>query len=498
MSGHGKTERESSYEAQPGGPAQERAPERKARPNIVLLISDQHTIGHVGAYGHPDVKTPNMDSLAASGVSFMKSYCASPQCAPARASIHTGRMPHVTRVNHNKCKNDMDWSLPNFGDAARSAGYTTAWCGKLHLGGDKPGDTKTPTPAGMEAPPRFTRAYYPTAKDGIPGFDNLNYSGVMKEYAERATQAHSHRVGLDVDPPAVKEAIQFIERPHDRPFLLVVSILNPHDICMWPMRPKWLALDPLPTDPSELPPLPANHEPPEGEASTLVDARNALDSGWLAISTEERWRQYLHVYGQFVEHCDDSVGSILAALRERCLEEETVVIYTSDHGDAAAAHKLRGKHVPYEEAVAVPFIIRWKGNLPEGVVDETHLVSGIDIFSTVCDFAGAEVPAGVGGSSIREVIDDPSRPGRDMVAIEIGRHPRPQGTAPRADCRIVRTPRYKYMRFETAEEMLFDMDDDPGEMSNLAGRPEHSDTLLELRRLLEDHLTDTNDPFVMG
>ncbi len=474
------------------------AGEQIRRPNIVLLLSDQHSIGHIGAHGNRHINTPHIDSIVRGGVSFMNSYCTSPQCAPARSSIHTGRMPHITGVNHNKNDNQMNWTLPNMGDAVRDAGYATAWSGKLHLGGEKTGDTSTPTPPGMCEPPHYTLSYYPTAPDGIPGFENLNYSGVMKDYARVGSRPRSYRSAFDVDAPAVEEAIAFIEREHSRPFFLVVSILNPHDICFWPMRPAWRSeLPPLPTDISKLPPLPANHCVPKGEVASLAGAREVIASGWHAILTKRRWREYIHVYNSLIEHCDQSVGAVLSALHDARLEDDTVVIYTSDHGDGAAAHQLRGKHLPYEESVAVPFVIRWNGVIPEGVKDTKHLVSSLDLFRTVCDYAGASVAESVEGSSIRAVIDAPSQVGRLMVPIEIGRHPNRNNRNLKTDCRIIRTLRHKYLRFNTGEEMLFDMEEDRGEMINLADDPGFDKTKLENRERLSQYIAETADHFVI-
>ncbi len=472
-------------------------PEPKRRPNILLLLSDEHTLSHIGGYRHPAVKTPNLDYLAAHGVRFTQSYCTSPLCSPARASIHTGRMPHATRVNNNFTKH-MKWSLPNMGDALRKAGYATAWAGKLHLGGGKVGDATPPTPPGLQEPTGMMWSYYPTAPDGIPGFENLNYTGCMEKYAERTPDFNSYNVGLEVDPPVVHEAVKYLKRDHEKPFFLTVSIMNPHDICYWAGK-KWDELWPstpkIPRDARKLPPLPANHGIPENEAEWAAARRERnADKDW----PERKWREYLYVYKYLLEDLDKSVDRILKTLRKQGLEKDTVVIYTSDHGEGVAGHKWRNKLGPYEEEIAVPFIVSWKGYTPANKVDETHLVSGLDIFPTVCGYAGARVPGSVEGIDLKQIIENPSRPGRDMLVVELGTiNKEPEDPVSGGIGRVIRTRRFKYMRFDTKEEMLFDMEIDPGEMKNLAGEKRCATILKEHRDMLVQYIKNSDDHFKM-
>jgi arylsulfatase A-like enzyme len=185
-------------------------------------------------------------------------------------------------------------------------------------------------------------------------------------------------------------------------------------------------------------------------------------------------------------------------LRQRGLEKDTVVIYTLDHGDGAAAHHWTGKPGPYEEEVAVPFIIAGKGVPATGFVDRTRLVSGIDVLPAVCGYVGASMPAKAEGMDLRPLITDPSLPGRDHVVIEVG----PIGGDPEdwqngGNGRIIRSTRWKYARFDSREETLFDLNADPGETRNLAGEAAVAPILAAHRWTLEEYIRKTGDHFRM-
>lgn len=447
--------------------------ENNLRPNILFIFTDEHSMGKSGCYGDRTVKTPAIDSLAATGVRFTKSYCTTPLCAPSRASLQTGRMPHVTGVNNN-WTGGQDWNLPTIGQVVRKAGYACAWVGKTHLG-----------------------CYYPLTDELIPGYENLNVQGAMQEYSEKEPRPlYAYNVGMDVDEPVTKEAIAYLKRKHDRPFFLAVSIMNPHDICFWEKIKDQDGWPVPPEDRSLLPPLPVNHQPPNDEPKWVRDRRPSRAMKW----TEEEWRIYLDAYHHYIEHADANIGLILNALREARLEESTVIIYTSDHGEGSAAHKWRHKTGPYDDPVAVPFIVSWRRKTPAGAVDSSHLVSGLDVFSTVCGYAGIEPPEGTEGINLKLLIEDPNgQPGRNFMVTELGtidgppENPRSGGLG-----RIIRTHDFKYVRLDTNEEMLFNMKTDPGETTNLAPDRKHAGTLAELRSILRKWIADTGDHFPMA
>ncbi len=414
------------------------AAEAKRRPNVLIVTTDQQRVDVMSAVGNKWVKTPNMDSLAARGVYFPSSYCSYPLCSPSRSSLHTGRTPHEIGVNTNSVP--LDPAVPISGQVFRAAGYETAYAGKWH----------------MPAP-------YPN--DGIAGFEVLNKTSRQRKLAH------------DVDESTMNVAIEFLRRKHDKPFLLVVSFINPHDICLLAGETKPLAEEVWnrykPPVGAVLPPLPVNFASPVGVPERL---KRLTHETW----GEDHWRGYCYAYYRLLEDVDRQVGKVLEILRKSGAEENTLVVYTSDHGEGLAAHRWTGKMMFYEGEAAVPLIVSWKGVTPAARIDREHLVSTLDVLPTICDYAGVKPPPSLRGESLRTVIEKPDQPGHEFVASEMVRG----GGQGRSF--MVRTKRYKYMVFPgiQASEMLFDLQTDPGETRNLAGDATLEGELQRHRQLL--------------
>jgi len=429
-------------------------------PNILFVFTDQQSGRALGAAGNAHVRTPHMDALAGGGVLFAESYCTSPVCSPARASLVTSRMPHEVGVEVNDLP--LAPGFATMGGIFRAAGYETAWAGKWHI----------PEP-------------YPVGRDAIPGFENLAFP--RPEWIG---------LGACADDPVTDAAVAFLRRRHSRPFLLAVSLHNPHDICHWIVDRRRDVIG-LTLDPKLDPPLPENLEPPPCEPEFIVRCRQRDHYGAELRRTEDwstaEWRRYLNAYYRLVEHADKRLGRILAALAEAGLENNTIVLFTSDHGEGLAEHRWVVKLMLYESAATVPMILRFPGRLPAGVVDRRHLVSGLDVLPTLCDYAGVDVPEDIRGESVRAVIDDPHLSGREFVVVEL--QPDPQTPAMKG--RMIRSARYKYVVFSEGarREMLFDLRDDPGETRNLAPEPAHHKTLAAYRAALGRWLDRTDDDF---
>jgi arylsulfatase A-like enzyme len=445
------------------GAANRSAQAPRPRPNILVITTDQQTITALSAAGNPYVRTPALDRLAAGGVRFEQSYCAAPICSPSRSALITGRMPHETGVNYNIGK--LNPGVPTLGQVFRDAGYETVFTGKWHI------PSNYPEPASNE----------------IPGFDVLP----LKSTPQRPF------MGDDNDGMVADAAIAFLRRPHDRPFVLNVSLLNPHDICyyvegrkQWPKAPTLDAA----------PPLPANFAVAADEPEFVRLRRNALVYGaenhrtlnW----TEADWRNYLYVYYRMVERADAQVSRVLQALTDAGLERDTLVIFTADHGEGLAAHHWVVKLSFYENPAKVPFIVRYPRLIPAGVVDHDHLVSGTDLVPTACGYAGVPTPPQCRGVSVRGVIDDPKStapPAREFVVSEMATDPQ----RPEVMARMVRTKQYKYIAYSIGKnkEQLFDLTKDPGEMHDLAADPDMADELSRHRELLRRWVQETGDHF---
>ncbi len=417
------------------------AAQRRRQPNVLIITTDQQRVDAMSAVGNKWVKTPNMDSLVANGVYFVNSYTPYPLCSPARSALHTSRMPHEYGVDHNNMS--IDPKTPISGQIFREAGYDTGYAGKWHC-----------------------PAVYPT--DGIPGYDVLN------------TTTRVGKLAQVVDEATMNAAIAFLRRKHEKPFLAVVSFINPHDICL-PAGEASPLLDELwkryqPPAGAELPPLPANFENPQNLPEGFN--RGPKHEGW----DENQWRKYTYAYYRMMEDVDKQVGQVLQALRETGQESNTLIIFTSDHGEGLASHRWTGKMMYYQEEAAVPLIVSWKGVTPAGRIDREHLVCALDVLPTICDYAGVRGPAAMRGQSLRPIIEKPQQPGPEYVVSEMA-----SGSARSF---MVRTKRYKYMVFPAAsgqkQEMFFDMQTDPGEMKNLAAQPALAPEIERHRKLLAD------------
>jgi choline-sulfatase len=305
-------------------------------------------------------------------------------------------------------------------------------------------------------------------------------------------------------PKLAETCAQFLRQRHDKPFLMVASFINPHDICYMAItdaqepgkiggpKPLLDALT-LPTGMSRedffakaCPPLPANYAIPPGEpeailAADMRDFRTYARNKW----TDEQWRLHRWAYARLTERVDTEIGVVLTALRETGLDANTLVVFLSDHGDMDASHRLEHKSVLYDEAARVPLIVSWKGVTQPGLVDREHLIStGQDLIPTLCDFTGVPVPPALKGRSVRALAEGRTPPAwRDVQVVENG------------DSRMVRSARYKYIVYASGarREMLVDMKSDPGEMKNLAQEPTAATVLAEHRRWLKEWYQQNNE-----
>jgi len=227
---------------------------------------------------------------------------------------------------------------------------------------------------------------------------------------------------------------------------------------------------------SEVPPLPVNFADTQNTPEGFT--RKARHEEW----DENHWRKYIYAYYRMVEDVDRQVGLILQALRRAGQEENTIIVFTSDHGEGLASHRWTGKMMYYEEEAAVPLIVSFKGVTPAGRIDREHLVSALDVLPTICDYAGVNSQAVMRGQSLRPIIEKPQLPGQEYIASEMA------NSSKRSF--MVRTKRYKYMVFsgkaDQKLEMLFDMQADRGEMKNMAGQQAFASEIERHRKLLDE------------
>jgi arylsulfatase A-like enzyme len=401
----------------------------KTRPNFLFIICDQLGLDAVSAHGCPDAHTPNIDRLVQRGVTFLESHSTSPVCSPARSSFFTGRMPVETGVISNNRPIHAD--CPQMGQWFRQAGYETVYCGKWHLPGG-----------------------YPVQIEGF----NVIPVGMGQ--------------GDLVDTIVSRSCEAFLKtRDRTKPFLLVSSLLQPHDICYWAIQHQHLVPRKLPFPPlaDRLPKLPPNHK-------TLPDAPQRVNQVRYKNFDDDQWRYYIYIYYRQVEMVDADIGRILDALEDTGQAENTIVILTSDHGEGRGRHQNVQKWHPYDEAMKVPLVISCPGRIRGNHRDADHLVSGMDIMPTMCDYAGIKAPPHNLNKSLRPLLEGNNVLWRESLSAECHRVGR-----------ILRTADYKYVKYpDDPVEQLFDMKHDPWETTNLYQQPKYADVLKDHRRLLAE------------
>ena len=410
------------------------------RPNILFVHTDQQSLDTISALGCKYVSTPNMDRLAARGVAFAESYSANPVCCPARAAWYTGRATSETGVLLNGLPIQPD--MPDMGQWLRDAGYESTYAGKWHV----------------------------SHRNHRESFNVIQFNSAQGEHCD----------GI------VSRACQgFLSNYRgEKPFFLNVGFLQPHDICYWirfhyddPGKLRYPEIE------GELPPLPPNFEFDEREPETFRQQRENIRWQKVAQWSELHWRYYLWSYYRHVEMVDAELGRILDALEESKHRDHTVVVFAADHGEGMARHKNTLKGYLYDEAARVPMIVSWPGRVREGVVDRTHLVSGLDVAPTLCDYAGAAPPPKARGMSLRPLLEGSDAKWRDFLVSESS-----------ITGRMVRTADHKLITYKGDQtDQLFDMKRDPWETKNLAPDAAHAGTLRDMHELL-DRWEDQLDP----
>ncbi|MCX6136441.1 MAG: sulfatase-like hydrolase/transferase [Ignavibacteriales bacterium] len=377
-------------------------------------------------------------------------------CVPCRTSLFTGFYPHQTQVQTNADINKpLAGKFKNMGVIFKDAGYDTGYIGKWHMA-------------------------FPAKDLSSHGFEFM-----------RSIKNN----GADDGIPAGTE--EFLKIKREKPFLLVTSFVNPHNICEWPRGeelPDGAVGSPPPVD--ECPPLIENHSQMKDEPGLLSVMKKSFQSNKLfpvGDFDEKKWREYRWVYYRLIEKVDALIGNVLQTLRSTGHYEDTVIVFTSDHGDMQGAHGWSQKTVFFEESTRVPLIISEPGNRIRTVNDKL-VNTGVDILPTLCSIAGISLGQTYPGINVRDAKNT-----REYLVSEnkmIQGEP-VDGVKPEPEGRMVRSKRFKYCNFDIGErnEILIDLEKDPGEMTNLAGKQEYQAILKQHRRYLMEWCKSTNDPF---
>jgi arylsulfatase len=489
-------------------------PSENHRPNIVYIFSDQHRHDALGCAGNPVAMTPNLDRLAAEGVRFARTWCASPICRPSRASVITAAHPHQHGVVANDSE-DFDPAWPTMMKALRKVGYQTAHVGKSHY--HQPGYLKL-LEEGKSLDTRdrseyvasfgfdhvleeFDRYVHTAPHVSTPYKEFLAEHGVLERYQEQITSlwrgTPTHWKGetsvlpqeLDLTSFIADRAIDWIDTVDaSRAFFLQLSFVAPHVPLV--ADPEWsshYADTEIPRGPLDAP-APTN----ETWGDYVNDLRHHAQAG---VHDDEFLLAGARQYYGMVSLIDQRIGDVFAALERRGLLDNTWIVFSADHGEMLGDHQLMGKMGFYRTSVQVPGIIRPPGGMQSRVVDDP--VSSLDLTATIVDIADADTIEHSAGRSLLAALDGGPVPAAPVFStiqpiVPVGV---PEHVAPRPDEKPLFVAVYDGRHRFTLEARnrtpceLFDHDDDPDESSNLVADPDRAVQVADFEALIADFLT---------
>lgn len=425
------------------------------RPNILIILSDQHHPHMLGCAGEPILRTPNLDALAAQGVRFDQTYCGAPLCVPSRMTFLTSRDCSTIEVWSNTCTLRSD--IPTFAHTLGCAGYETVLCGRMHFEGPDQLHGFEKRIAGD-----FTR--------NIPGCSGVTLAGLPAGTGQGrkavATAGPAQTSIQAYDEAVTNAACDFIagRQPGDRPWCMVVGYYLPHSpfFCSQELFDEYY-------DRVTIPEIP-QHE---------LDNRHPAIRDWLAKRqlteplSEQQIRNARAAYYGMVTQLDHNAGRVLDCLKSSSHDADTLRIYLSDHGEMAGEHGMWWKSNFYEASARVPMIWTWPGQLPAGIT-RRELVSLLDVGPTLGEFAGYDGPHATDGHSLMPLLKnptatDPTRP--DAVTAEM------------VGSKMIRSGPWKLIAYHGyPEPQLFNLELDPEEIHDRAADPECApirNTLLE-------------------
>jgi arylsulfatase A-like enzyme len=439
------------------------------RPNIVLLVADDQRHDTIAALGNPHIRTPHLDRLVREGFALTRAICPNPICTPSRAEILTG-----CSGMHNGVLDfggHINPELTPLATALGAVGYHTCYVGKWHNNGrpDAFGYTEC---RGLFA---GGGARWWTEQQDAHGVPVTGYRGWIFQTVD-GTKFPEEGVGLtpDISRKFADAAISLIAQPPaDRPYFLHVNFTAPHDPLLWP--PGYRSAygpDDVPLPDSFAPEHPFDHGNLRGRDEQLLP--------W--PRTEQLVREDLAVYYAVVSHLDDQVGRILQALRDVGDADDTIVIFTSDHGLAMGSHGLRGKQNMYEHTVRVPLVLAGPG-IPAGGRSDAFVYLR-DLYPTICQLADASVPPSVRARSAVPILSDPDASIHSHVFAYF-----------RNFQRMISSSRWKLIHYPQLDRyQLFDLQTDPSELTDRSADPSVAAVREDLRRRLTTWQREVNDP----
>ncbi|MGG7661945.1 sulfatase family protein [Dyadobacter sp. BHUBP1] len=434
-------------------------PQTSRKPNIVIVLADQWNAQSLGYAGNVDVKTPNLDKLAQRSVIFTTAVSVMPVCSPARASLLTGQYPltHGVFYNDRPLRNEA----LTLAEIYKEAGYATGYIGKWHINGQ----------ANYEK--QFAARNRAVPRDRRQGFDYWKAREVTHDYNSSfyfdENDVRHEWPGYDVFPQT-DSAISFIDKNKNNPFLLVLSWGPPHD-------PYQTA--------------------PEAYRKMYDPARLKLRPN-VPDSLQAKARKDLAGYYAHCTALDKSAGDLLNALKREGIEENTILLFTSDHGDMLYSQGKVRKQKPWDESVLVPLLVHYPAGLGVAKRELALPFSNVDILPTLLGISNMKIPETVEGNNYAAILTGRQKPtGNEaaLIQVPVPFHENNFLNGGR-EYRGIRTKRYTYVRDLKGPWLLYDNAKDPFQLKNLIGSPAYADVQAKLERTLRAKLADAKDQFL--
>ncbi|KAK7935237.1 choline-sulfatase [Apiospora marii] len=418
------------------------------QPNILFIMADQLAAPQLKMY-NPDsqIKTPNLDSLAARSVQFDSAYCPSPLCAPSRMSLITGLLPMKIGAYDNASQISSDW--PTYAHYLRSKGYHTALAGKMHFIGDQLHGYET----------RLTSDIYPGDFGWAVNWDDperrLEWYHNASSILQAGTCVRSNQ--LDYDEEVMYKSQQFLydhirEGPDNRPFCMTVSLTHPHD--PYTIEEKyWDLYEGVDID---LPKVKIPKEQQDAHSKRLMKVTDIWDEDF----TDEQIKRAKRAYYGAVSYVDDCIGRLLDTLKRCRLDKNTIVVFSGDHGDMLGERGLWYKMSYFESSVRVPLLFSYPEKFQPHRV--TQNVSTLDILPTLCDLVGTKPSVHLPMDGLSMLPHLEGREGHDTVISEY------TGEGTISPLMMIRRGPWKYITCPTDPPQLFNLERDPLELVNLA------------------------------
>ena len=439
---------------------------RNDRPNVLVIMSDEHNAGVTGCYGSSIVRTPNLDHLAAGGVTFDSFYCNSPLCVPSRMAFTAGKYVSRTGAWNNGCWLPSD-EYPSIARVMGATGYDSLLCGKMHYDATrrygfseiaKIGNNSFKTGGGRRRDP-----------DDLPGDPNKLSSRYKQFHAGDNSGILRH------DRQVTAGLLDFFSKRKrsEKPFFLLAGYLAPHFPLIVPQN-YWDAY-------KDRVPMPVI---PEGHLDHLAPNYQHLRAGFQMWSVPpEIVKSGRELYHGLTQWFDEQVGKVLAGLGSSDVADNTVVVYTSDHGENMGEHGLWWKNCVYDHAARVPLIVNWPKRWTGGQ-RRTQACSMVDLVKTICELGAAEPGGDWNGDSLVGWLDDAQTTWKDQSVTEYYAHNIASGYV------MLRTGSYKYTYHTRMDEKhppmveLYDLATDPGEFKSLADDPTQKERIASMHARL--------------